>query len=661
MHFRPDQLPRTVKRSIMVTFDLVAIVFATWIAFAIKMETLVPIQFESTWWILIAMPLVTVPIFASVHLYRSVIRFIGPRFCLSLFQGVSISAMCMIGFAFMSRAELFPRTVPIIYWLLAALFVGGSRIVARWYLRSRMKSNSKPVIIYGGGQAGARLVSAIVNSGEYEPVAIVDDESDLWKRDIRGIRVHSPSTLSYLIKSMNVSDIFLALPSVSRRRRLEILEGLREHDVQVSTIPELGELVDGSARFDEIRPIRIEDLLGRDSVEPDSSLLSACATGKSVLVSGAGGSIGSELCRQIIRLQPRRIVLVEQSEYALYKVERSLHAIAEEERLEIEVLPLLGNVCDRKRMSEIIDLFQVQTIYHAAAYKHVPIVEYNTTEGVRNNTIGTWALAQAAVDHRVETFVLISTDKAVRPTNAMGATKRLAELVLQGLAGVQSTTRFCMVRFGNVLDSSGSVVPRFRDQIQNGGPITVTHPEIIRYFMTIPEAAQLVIQAGSLGEGGDVFVLDMGDPVKIVDLARTMIRLAGLTEKTLDNPEGDVEIEFTGLRPGEKLYEELLIGRNTLGTPHRQILRASENDIPWDVLEPLLHELEDACVEMKCDVIRERMQTFVDGYKPASDIVDLTWLRRQARADHEILQFPPPQIEVTTQVDRATSSIDLKS
>jgi len=659
---RIDQLPRSAKRAIMISFDLVAVAVAVWASFALRMGQVFPDQLTTIWWVLVVMPVVTVPILASLHLYRSVIRYLGPRFSLALVQGVTLSALCMVGIAFMSRAAMFPRTAPIIYWLMASLLIGSSRLLVRWYFRSRMNSQAKPVVIYGAGQAGARLVSAIVNSGEYNPVAIVDDDRDLWKTDFRGVRVHAPASLPSLIKSMNVSDIFLAIPSVSRRRRLEIVEELRSLHVEVSTIPELGELVAGSASYDEIRPIRIEDLLGRDPVQPDESLLTACATGKSVMVSGAGGSIGSELCRQLLRLRPTRLVLVEQSEFALYEIEQSLRSIAESESIDVEILPLLGNVCDQDRMKEIMDVFQIKTIYHAAAYKHVPIVEYNIVEGVRNNTIGTWRLARAAIEQRVENFVLISTDKAVRPTNAMGATKRLAELVLQGLSRLEIPTRFCMVRFGNVLDSSGSVVPRFRDQIQAGGPVTVTHPEIIRYFMTIPEAAQLVIQAGSLGEGGDVFVLDMGEPVKIVDLARTMIRLAGLSEKTDDHPDGDIGIEFTGLRPGEKLYEELLIGQNTSGTPHRQILRASEDDLSWAVMEPLLEELDSACESMDCETVRDRMRTFVHGYKPASDLVDLTWLRRRDRDLADILQFPAPQIEIvttspSTSIDSTTDAV----
>jgi FlaA1/EpsC-like NDP-sugar epimerase len=377
-----------------------------------------------------------------------------------------------------------------------------------------------------------------------------------------------------------------------------------------------------------------------------------------VLVTGAGGSIGSELCRQIVRLQPKRLVLVEQAEFNLYDIEQSLRQIMEVADIEIEIVPFLGNVLDGNRMQEIVRLYRVQTIYHAAAYKHVPIVEYNLVEGIRNNTLGTWTMARVAMEERVENFVLISTDKAVRPTNAMGATKRMAELVLQGMAQLETQTRFCMVRFGNVLDSSGSVVPLFREQIKAGGPVTVTHPEIIRYFMTIPEAAQLVIQAGSLGSGGDVFVLDMGEPVKIVDLARTMIRLAGFEERTKEHPEGDIAIEFTGLRPGEKLYEELLIGTNTTGTPHRQILRASEDDIVWSELEVILEQLIDATREMNCDRIRTLLREHVNGYKPAGDLVDLAWLKQQEVDSQDALPFPAPVIETKPLTNASESSAE---
>ena len=651
-----DRLPRSAKRTIMVAFDLGAIMVAVWAAFAIRLGTPFPAELIDVWWLLLVMPPATVIIFTSFKLYRSVIRYLGPQFAFALFWGLSASAMFMTGLAFMSQTAGWPRSTPIIYWLVCALFIGGSRMAVRGYSRSH--GGKKSVIVYGAGQAGARLVSALVHGQEFHPVALVDDDADLWGNDIRGVRIHSPEKLATLVESHQVTDILMAVPSARRARRLEIVESLRSLPVQVSTIPGLIELVSGSAKFDEVRPIRIEDLLGREPVEPDQSLFRACITGKSVLVTGAGGSIGSELCRQIVRLQPKRLVLVEQAEFNLYDIEQSLRQIMESADIEVEIVPFLGNVLDGHRMQEIVRLYRVQTIYHAAAYKHVPIVEYNLVEGIRNNTIGTWTMARVAMEERVENFVLISTDKAVRPTNAMGATKRMAELVLQGMAKLETQTRFCMVRFGNVLDSSGSVVPLFREQIKAGGPVTVTHPEIIRYFMTIPEAAQLVIQAGSLGSGGDVFVLDMGEPVKIVDLARTMIRLAGFDERTKEHPEGDIAIEFTGLRPGEKLYEELLIGTNTTGTPHRQILRASEDDIAWSELEVVIEQLIDATREMNCERIRALLREHVSGYKPAGDLVDLAWLRQQEIDSKDALPFPAPVIETKPLPNTAESTAD---
>ena len=636
-----SQLSRSSKRFIMIVCDAGLVLFCTWAAFAIRMGEWVPVQFESMWWILIVMPLVSIPIFASC------IRYLGPRFSISLLQGVTISAIAMALVAFVTQATLFPRTVPLIFWMLTIMLVGGSRLLVRWYFRQSLQSQSVPVLIYGGGDAGARLVSAIVNSGEYMPMGIIDDDPELWGDNIRGVKVYSPDRLDQLLE-LGTRDIFLALPSVSRSRRLEIIDRLRDYEVRVSTIPNLEELVAGSARYDEIRPILIEDLLGREPVKPDAELLEGCTRAKSVLVTGAGGSIGSELCRQILRLGPVRLVLVDQSEIALYEIENELRSVAKTHSIEIDIVALLGDVCDSAYMGKVIGLFEIQTIYHAAAYKHVPIVEQNLVQGVRNNILGTWSVANAAIENRVASFVLISTDKAVRPTNVMGATKRLAELILQGLAKKQSTTRFCMVRFGNVLDSSGSVVPLFREQIQAGGPVTVTHSSVIRYFMTIPEAAQLVIQAGSLARGGDVFVLDMGEPVKIIDLARSMIRLAGRSERTTDNPDGDIEIEITGLRPGEKLYEELLIGQNTVGTSHKQILRANEDDLPWDVIESLIQELTASCEDMECDLIRRRMESFVDGYNPALDIVDRIWLRREQIEGGETLSFHRSRIESET-------------
>jgi len=430
-----------------------------------------------------------------------------------------------------------------------------------------------------------QLVSALRKGSEYAPIAIVDDKRSLQKSTVDGIKVYSPDKLSKLIDKNLVSHILLAIPSASQMRRAEIFEKLESLPVKVLTIPGLVDLVSGKAKIEEVREVDIEDLLGRDPVEPNKKLMDSCIEFKSVLVTGAGGSIGSELCRQISRLKPKRLVLLDACEYALYEIEQEIETLKREKGIDFELISLLGNIKDGRRVREIMSTFHIQTVYHAAAYKHVPMVERNVVEGVKNNVFGTLYAAQAARACGVETFVLVSTDKAVRPTSVMGATKRLAELILQGLSQMKGDTTFCMVRFGNVLGSSGSVVPLFREQIKKGGPVTVTHPEIIRYFMTIPEAAQLVIQASALAKGGDVFVLDMGQTVKISELAKKMIALMGLELKTDENPTGDIEIQYTGLRPGEKLYEELLIGDNVIGTEHSRIMRAEEVSLPWEEVE----------------------------------------------------------------------------
>ncbi|MFT3961363.1 polysaccharide biosynthesis protein [Propionivibrio sp.] len=448
------------------------------------------------------------------------------------------------------------------------------------------------------------------------PWRLSNDKSVIQNIELAGLRVHSPDELADIIVAKNVEEILLAVPSASRQRRAEIINSLEYLQRKVKLLPSMSELVSGSITAESIREVEIDDLLGRDPVSPDLSLLGKCITGKVVLVSGAGGSIGSELCRQIIRMKPLRLVLMELSEFALYSIEQELSALCASKNLPVEIIPLLGSVIHLHRNERIMKSFGVHTVYHAAAYKHVPLVEHNPIEGVRNNVVGTRRMAEAALAASVETFVLISTDKAVRPTNVMGATKRLAELVLQGLARNGGKTRFCMVRFGNVLGSSGSVVPLFRKQIAAGGPITLTHPEITRYFMTIPEAAQLVIQAGAMGQGGEVFVLDMGQPVRIMDLARRMIRLSGLTVKDEHRPDGDIAIEIVGLRPGEKLYEELLIGKNVEGTAHPLIMRAYEHELPWPILEERLTVLDVACQSFAYEQVLELLASLVHEYTP---------------------------------------------
>ena len=472
-----------------------------------------------------------------------------------------------------------------------------------------------------------QLASALSYSQGQQPVAFIDDDPLLHKQQLNGIRVHPFTHLSSLIEKLDVQEVLLALPSASRTRKREILALLEPYPVHVRTLPGLAALAQGEVKIEDIAEVEIDDLLGRDSVSPDHALLDANILGKVVMVTGAGGSIGSELCRQIVRFFPATIILYEQHEYALYAMERELLEWARENKSPLgaeTILPILASVTDQARLELVCKGFGVQTIYHAAAYKHVPMVERNPIVAIENNIFGTYRTAQAAINCGVETFVLISTDKAVRPTNTMGATKRFAELILQGLAGSgQTTTRFTMVRFGNVLGSSGSVVPLFREQIRNGGPVTVTDSKMIRYFMTIPEASQLVIQAGAMGEGGDVFVLDMGEPVRILDMARRMIHLSGYDVQDDDNPNGDIEIKFTGLRPGEKLYEELLIGDHAMPTEHARIMRAEEEILPWHDIEWLLQQFDKASRANDADRVRELLLEAVSGFKPQCGVEDV--------------------------------------
>jgi FlaA1/EpsC-like NDP-sugar epimerase len=467
------------------------------------------------------------------------------------------------------------------------------------------------------------------DSGPYQPVAFMDDCAAVQGRTVEGLTVYPPDALPKLIERFELQRILLALPSQSRRERQAVLSALEQHGVHVQTVPEIAELVSGTAAVTDLREVDASDLLGRAPVAPDELLLHACIRGKVVLVSGAGGSIGSELCRQIVRLRPARLVLLEMSELALYQIDREIRSIASSEQAAVEVIALLGNAHHRHRMREILKAYKIQTVYHAAAYKHVPIVEQNIIEGIHNNVFSTYYIAEAALECRVETFVLISSDKAVNPTNVMGTTKRFAELTLQGMQQRTTHTRFCMVRFGNVLESSGSVVPLFREQIKRGGPVTVTHKDIIRYFMTIPEAAQLVIQAGSMAQGGDVFLLDMCNPVSIDELARHMIRLTGLSVRDADNPQGDIEIIYTGLRPAEKLYEELLIGDNASLTEHPRIMRAMEHSLSWARMQSLLDELLTALHEFDCERAHSLLREAVTEYRPQAGIQDLVWMEAQ--------------------------------
>ncbi|MFM0335517.1 polysaccharide biosynthesis protein [Paraburkholderia fungorum] len=614
--------PRAAKRSLIIAADCLLLPFSLWAAIGLRMDSWQAANVYS-WWIFFLPSAIAIPIFIRMGLYRAVIRFLGDKAALTILLAVTISVVVFAGvYSFLALPNI-PRGALAIYWVLAVFTIGVSRFMARILLRQFESRSGRRVIIYGAGSAGRQLALALRISREYMPVAFVDDDASQRGLAIDGITVYSDDQLESLIRKFDVTEILLAMPSASRNRRIEIINQLVPLHVRVQVVPGFAEVVGGEVKMSDVREVEIDELLGRDAVPPDEQLLAANIRDKAVMVTGAGGSIGSELCRQIIANKPKLLVLYELSEFALYSIERELRHTAQTHKLTVEVLPVLGSVQNMSRLSSIMRRYQIQTVYHAAAYKHVPLVECNMVEGIVNNTFGTRATALAAIAANVETFVLISTDKAVRPTNVMGASKRMAELVLQALASDPTVaTRFSIVRFGNVLGSSGSVVPLFRQQIARGGPVTVTHPEIIRYFMTIPEASQLVIQAGALGGNGEVFVLDMGEPVKILDLARRMINLSGFSVKDATEPHGDIEIAFTGLRPGEKLYEELLIGGDVTGTSHPRIMKARENFLVRERMDAVIETLANACAENNLVSIRGILFEHVAGYKPERDIVD---------------------------------------
>ena len=626
---RIRQWPRNLKKTLLVIFDTLALPFAFWLGFSLRMGEMWPAQLAHSRWLMLAAPLVAIPVFVRMGLYRAILRYVGAKALLTIAKAVSIATLLLVALVVATRTQDIPRTVFVIYWLVGLSLIAGSRLFLREFLRSASQRHIRktPVVIYGAGESGAALARALESGWEYRPVAFVDDSPDVQGNEVHGIRVYPVGELQNLIETFNVNQILLAMPSLSPAARKRILDRLETCPIHVLSLPSMSDLISGRATISDIREVDVGDILGREVVPPIPELLKQCIEGKAVLVTGAGGSIGSELCRQIAAQGPKKLVLYEISEYALYRIERELR----NGYSGIEVVPIIGSVTNQQRLHEILTVFGIQTVYHAAAYKHVPLVEMNPVEGMGNNVFGTLHAAQAARDAAVETFVLISTDKAVRPTNMMGASKRLAELVLQALADESAGTRFVMVRFGNVLDSSGSVIPLFREQIRKGGPVTVTHPDVTRYFMTIPEAAQLVLQAGAMGAGGDVFVLDMGDPVKIDDLARKMIHLSGLKVKDERHPDGDVEIVYTGLRPGEKLYEELLIGEQVEGTRHPKIMRAMEYRLPWPTLKEYLAQLEAIARESDIERLREVLQEIVTGYQPEEKIVDPAWVSVRAK------------------------------
>ncbi|MGR5246766.1 polysaccharide biosynthesis protein [Vibrio sp. PNB23_22_6] len=636
------QLSRTNKRIVSVLIDALLIFLAFHLALWVRLGDGEYLSSPEIWGMQAVVTLATVFIFARLGLYRAVLRYLTFQALFVVSAGAILSALLMAAISFyFSDAFFIPRTVPIIYCAFLALFCGGPRILVRSLVAQSYIHQCKNVVIYGAGSGGRQLAMALRNSGEYRVRAFIDGDPTLCNTMILGLPVIAIDDIMPVISKHDVSQVLLAVPSAKRSRRKTILDQLAQLPVEVLSVPDMSDIVSGKAKIDELKDVAIEDLLGRDPVAPQQVLLEANIKDKVVMVTGAGGSIGSELCRQIVEQNPTAIILFELSEFGLYQIDRELNQLKAEKGLSCDIIPLLGSVQRQHRLETIMASFKVQTVYHAAAYKHVPLVEYNVIEGVRNNVYGTYYTATAAIKAGVESFVLISTDKAVRPTNVMGTTKRMAELGLQALAEQENErangTRFCMVRFGNVLGSSGSVIPLFKKQIAAGGPVTVTHPDITRYFMTIPEAAQLVIQAGAMGKGGDVFVLDMGESVKITDLARNLIQLSGLEVKSEENPHGDIAIQFAGLRPGEKLYEELLIGDNVKQTAHERIMTAHEVHLSLSDYESLINELDLACHGMDHEKIRSLLLSAPTGFNPTDGIGDLVW--KHNHIDDEVINI----------------------
>ena len=635
------ELPRNVKRLIVCGVDCLLLPFGLWASFSLRLGELY-IPNGDIKYLFLAVPFIAIPIFIRFGLYRAIIRYIGFLAMWSVFKAVSLYTLVWGVLVLLSAIPGVPRSVLLINWLVTMLLIGGSRAIARWWLTGSLpksQDQTKRVLIYGAGAAGMQIASALSGSPDFKPIAFVDDKKSLQGNFIHGLPVYALRQLGTVVEEYSITDVLLAMPSSTRSRRSELIALLEPYPVHVMTLPGMDDLASGKVRVNDVREVGLHDILGRDPVAPNTDFLTANVRDKTVLVTGAGGSIGSELCRQIIRIKPKALILYEQNEHGLYNIEIELQALAQQlypdDRDFVgSITPILASVTNQDRLELVCSAFDIQTIYHAAAYKHVPMVEKNPLSAVNNNILGTYCAARAAMNTKVETFVLISTDKAVRPTNTMGASKRFAELILQGLSANKSThTRFTMVRFGNVLGSSGSVVPLFREQIKNGGPVTVTDPEIIRYFMTIPEASQLVIQAGAMGQGGEVFVLDMGEPVKIVDLARRMIHLSGFRVKDPDNPDGDIEITYSGLRPGEKLYEELLMGDHVKPTQHERILAEDEDSLPWAQIEAFIEQFEAALQNNDVEKSRDLLMGAVKDFHPQCEVVDLVYLQEDRAPD----------------------------
>jgi FlaA1/EpsC-like NDP-sugar epimerase len=645
MKNRLISLPRFQKQLLAIAVDAFSIVFSVWIAFSLRLERLhFPIADER---FLYVIPLfIAIPVFIKMGLYRAIFRYVGQHALWTIVRAVAIQGLIFFGliltwdvWGIPRTGGLIPRSLGILQPLILLIFIVFTRSLVRLWFASgsntQRKKNERRTLIYGAGSSGMQIGQSLQHTGQYYLVGYVDDNPQLRHKTINGLTIYGVDEIDALIKEYGVTDILLALPSIQQSRRLEILSDLRRFHIHVRSLPSMSDLAEGKVKVSDIKELDVADLLGRSPVAPNQELFEKNITQQVVMVTGAGGSIGSELTRQILSAKPKTLILLEQSEFALYALDAELKARIKDERLDTQLISLLGNVRQYDWLKKICSTWQINTIYHAAAYKHVPIVEHNVTEGVLNNVWGTLNTARAAIESGVNQFVLISTDKAVRPTNVMGASKRLAEMVLQALAHQAGfKTQLSMVRFGNVLGSSGSVVPLFRDQINAGGPVTVTHPEVTRYFMTIPEAAQLVIQAGAMASisgdagRGAVFVLDMGEPVKIVDLAQKMIELSGFSLRSPVDPDGDIEIEIVGLRPGEKLYEELLIGDNPMPTEHPRIMKAQESYLPWSELENHLRDLHQLLLHGDAPGVYEQLQKLVTGFVPDTEMVD--WITQQS-------------------------------
>ncbi|WP_288407147.1 nucleoside-diphosphate sugar epimerase/dehydratase [uncultured Herbaspirillum sp.] len=633
-------LPRITKQSIAVVCDVLMCIVATWLAFSLRLDVMhFPEGYQ--WHVYQISPLLLLPVFVRLGLYRSVFRYTGVAAIVSIAKALVVYGFLLFLFLVWMGLPGVPRSLGILQPLILFPMIGGSRAFARLWLSQadgeRKYHRDSRLLIYGAGPAGAQIADGLAQRRQFTLIGFLDDNPELHGKLINGMKVYPSTEAARVISLFAVTDVLLALPDTTRARRHEILEGLRKYHVHVSSMPDLTDLARGTVAIADMNELDILDLLGREPVEPNLALISRNIADKVVLVTGAGGSIGSELCRQILAGTPACLLLLEHNEFSLYNIHQELQQEVKRRQIEVQLIPLLGSVKDYSRVAQVCRTWRPHTIYHAAAYKHVPLVEHNPAEGIRNNIFGTYTVARAAIECGAADLVLISTDKAVRPTNVMGATKRVAEMILQALAATPRpvfhsmpgiapefgmATRFSMVRFGNVLDSSGSVVPLFRQQIRNGGPITLTDAEVTRYFMTIPEAAQLVIQAGAMTENGDVFVLDMGQPVKILDLAYRMVQLSGLIVRDADNPDGDIEIQITGLRPGEKLYEELLIGQDAKHTVHPRIMRAHEDFLSWSELNTRLDRLQRAVDQNDVPVMTDLLTELVSGYVPNKEVVD---------------------------------------